>query len=243
MGDRLGIPGAVGFCLLPLLPPPPPTPLTAGGAPFPTPPAACPSAADHPAAGSTGHRRVRCPALQPRSPGHRPRPAGQRSLRPCPLPVHKAAAAALQAQARAGRRLRFTGRGGLGGGFLQPGACTSLAPRARAQGTTVCLPAPGPRDTHLARSQIPGERTAHTPHPTGGPQSPLAAGPKTEPHTITPARSAHFAEQTTTRGKARRHTHPRNESARRFRLAHTHPAAPPLSGRDPGPGSEHKGHS
>lgn len=243
-------PGNTGCCRL--LPPFlfAAAPLTPGGAPFPTPPAACPFAADHPAPGPTGRRRVRCPALQPRSPGHTPWPAGPRSLRPRPLPVHKAAAAALKAQAPGclpAQASTFAAPAlGGGGGFLQPGPCTSLAPRAGAQGTTVRLPAPGPlrHPPGLAPDPGPTDLSHAPPHRTPPDRLslrwPQARDGAAHQHPC--VQRAHLAEHTTTRGKTRRHT---TQAMRRPAFTTPPPSLhpTPLRGRDHGPGSEHKGHS
>lgn len=213
MGDRLGIPGAVGFCLLFLLPPPP---LTPGGAPFPTPPAACPFAADHPAPGPTGRRRVRCPALQPRSPGHTPWPAGPRSLRPRPLPVHKAAAAALKAQAPGclpAQASTFAAPAlGGGGAFSSQGRARPWHRGPEPRGRPSDFLHLGPLDTHLAWPQIPGQRTSHTPHPTAPHRiASVSAGrrPETGPRTNTPACSARTLQNTRPQGEKHAGTQPK----------------------------------
>ena len=79
MGDRLGIPGAVGFCL-----PPPPSPF----APPPTAPAPLPPRSSRPSSLLTGRpiappRPHRCPAARvPRGRGHRRRRRRRRPALP-----------------------------------------------------------------------------------------------------------------------------------------------------------------
>lgn len=100
------------------------------------------------------------------------------------------------------------------GSFLRPGPCPSLAPRGRAQGTSVRVPAPGPPDTH---SDGAARLRWRAPRP-GLPQEPGAAcHARVAPHTLgkragetghhatSPARGARPAPPgpTTTRGTAR----------------------------------------
>lgn len=205
-------------------------PLTPGGAPFPTPPAACPFAADHPAPGPTGRRRVRCPALPPRSPGHTPWPAGPRSLRPRPLPVHKAAAAALKAQAPGclpAQASTFAAPAlGGGGGLSRARAVHVLGTEGPSPGDdrpTSCTwaphppglaPDPGPTDlSHAPPHRTPPDRLS-----LRGPQARDGAA-----HQHPCAQRAHLAEHTTTRGKARRHT----THAMRVPAVTTPPLPPP----------------